>query len=147
MAGATGPHQKDNVHTLCRLQDNTHYLIVVLMNCFIFSKATASANEKYGEVAFCGYFMTYFFSLPFWIRRILKNNKSLQNKEIGVFSFSNKSVHKLHLNFVGGGGAQFLLVSSVNARAFLLQITILSQKLCFQEKQDYASEGTGGPST
>lgn len=34
------------------------------MNCFIFSKATASANEKYGEVAFCGYFMTYF-SLAF----------------------------------------------------------------------------------
>lgn len=29
---------------------------MVLMNCLIFSKAVGSANQKYGEVVFCGYF-------------------------------------------------------------------------------------------
>lgn len=44
--------------------------------------------------------------------------KSPQNKEVVVFSPSNKSIQKLHLSFIGDGGAQFLLVSPVYVGGF-----------------------------
>lgn len=43
------------------------------MNCIVFSKATASANEKCGEVVLCVYFKTSVF-LAFLDQENEKNN-------------------------------------------------------------------------
>lgn len=63
---------------------------------------------------FCVFILRLLYFLPFWIRKMKKTTiKRPQNKEIVVFSPSNKSIQKLHLSFIGDGGAQFLLVSPV----------------------------------